>query len=56
MNFLIDTWEIIHPILQFGARVLDYIIVGLIILWIYKLTRGSFPYRLLAVLYYSRLI
>ena len=41
MNFLIDTWEIIHPILQFGARVLDYIIVGLIILWIYRLTRGT---------------
>jgi uncharacterized protein (TIGR00159 family) len=41
MNFLFDTWDVIHPILQFGARVLDYIIVGLIILWIYRLTRGT---------------
>ena len=41
MNFLFDTWEVIHPILQFGARILDLLLVGLIILWAYRLTRGT---------------
>ena len=41
MNFFIDTWDALHPLLQFGAKVLDILLVGLIVLWIYRLTRGT---------------
>jgi uncharacterized protein (TIGR00159 family) len=41
VNFLLETWEAILPLIQFGARILDILLVGIIILWLYRLTKGT---------------
>lgn len=41
MNFLLESWEAILPLIQFGARILDILLVGIIILWLYRLTKGT---------------
>jgi len=41
VNFLLESWEAILPLIQFGARILDVLLVGIIILWLYRLTKGT---------------
>jgi len=41
VNFLLESWEAILPLIQFGARILDILLVGIIILWLYRLTKGT---------------
>ena len=41
MSIIYETWELIQPFYQLGIRALDFLLVGLIILWIYRLTKGT---------------
>ena len=41
MNFLLESWEAVLPLIQFGARMLDLLLVGIIVLWLYRLTKGT---------------
>ncbi len=41
MNFLPESWEALFPLVQFGARILDVILVAVIVLWLYRLTKGT---------------
>ena len=41
MNFLLESWEVVFPLVQFGARILDVILVAVIVLWLYRLTKGT---------------
>ncbi len=41
MNFLLESWEAVLPLIQFGARMLDFILVLIIVLWLYRLTKGT---------------
>ncbi|MBM72180.1 MAG: TIGR00159 family protein [Crocinitomicaceae bacterium] len=41
MSFIYETWELIQPFYELGIKAFDYLLVGLIILWIYKLTKGT---------------
>lgn len=41
MSIVNDIWELIHPFIQMGFEILDYILVGIIVLWIYRLTKGT---------------
>ena len=41
MNILLESWEAILPLVQFGARILDVVLVGAIVLWLYRLTKGT---------------
>ncbi len=41
MSFIYDTWQIIQPFYELGIKVLDYLLVGLIVIWIYRLTKGT---------------
>ena len=41
MNFLLESWEAVFPLIQFGARILDVLLVGIIVLWLYRLTKGT---------------
>ena len=41
MNFLLEYWEAAFPLVQFGARILDIILVAAIVLWLYRLTKGT---------------
>ena len=41
MSFIYETWELIQPFYELGIKAFDYILVGLIILWIYRLTKGT---------------
>lgn len=41
MSFIYETWELIQPFYELGIKAFDYLLVGLIILWIYRLTKGT---------------
>ena len=41
MNFLLESWEAVWPLIQFGARILDVLLVLIIVLWLYRLTKGT---------------
>jgi diadenylate cyclase len=41
MTFAYEIWDLIQPFYQMGIKALDFLLVGLIILWIYRLTRGT---------------
>ena len=41
MNFLLEYWEALYPLVQIGARILDIILVAAIVLWLYRLTKGT---------------
>ena len=41
MSFIYETWELIQPFYELGMKAFDYLLVGLIILWIYRLTKGT---------------
>jgi diadenylate cyclase len=41
VNFLLEYWEALLPLVQFGARILDVILVAAIVLWLYRLTKGT---------------
>ncbi|HHZ96023.1 MAG TPA: diadenylate cyclase [Flavobacteriales bacterium] len=41
MNFLLESWEAILPLIQFAARIFDVVLVGIIVLWLYRLTKGT---------------
>ena len=41
MNFLIESWEAVLPLIQLGARILDVLLVLIIVLWLYRLTKGT---------------
>ena len=41
MNFLLEYWDALFPLVQFGARILDIILVAAIVLWLYRLTKGT---------------
>ncbi|PCJ79971.1 MAG: TIGR00159 family protein [Bacteroidetes bacterium] len=41
MNFILESWEAILPLMQFAARILDVILVVIIVLWLYRLTKGT---------------
>ncbi|MDA0569386.1 MAG: diadenylate cyclase [Bacteroidetes bacterium] len=41
MNFLLESWEAVFPLIQLGARILDFLLVGIIVLWLYRLTKGT---------------
>lgn len=41
MTLVYDIWEFIKPFFQIGFQVLDYILVGIIVLWAYRLTKGT---------------
>ena len=41
MNFLLESWEAVFPLIQFGARILDVLLVLIIVLWLYRLTKGT---------------
>jgi len=41
VNFLLESWEAVWPLIQFGARILDVLLVLIIVLWLYRLTKGT---------------
>ena len=41
MSFIYETWELFQPFYELGMKAFDYILVGLIILWVYRLTKGT---------------
>jgi len=41
VNFLLEYWEALFPLVQIGARILDIILVAAIVLWLYRLTKGT---------------
>ena len=41
MSIIYDTWEIVQPFYDMGIRAFDFLLVALIILWIYRLTKGT---------------
>jgi diadenylate cyclase len=41
VNFLLESWEAVFPLIQLGARILDFLLVGIIVLWLYRLTKGT---------------
>ena len=44
MSIIYETWELIQPFYELGIRAFDFLLVGLIILWIYRLTKGYICY------------
>ena len=41
MSIIYDTWEIVQPFYDMGIRAFDFLLVAFIILWIYRLTKGT---------------
>jgi diadenylate cyclase len=41
VNFLLEYWEALYPLVQIGARILDIFLVAAIVLWLYRLTKGT---------------
>ena len=41
MSIIYETWEVIQPFYELGVKVFDFLLVGLIVLWIYRLTKGT---------------
>lgn len=41
MTLVYDLWEFIRPFFQIGIKAFDFLLVGLIVLWVYRLTKGT---------------
>jgi diadenylate cyclase len=41
VNFLHEYWDAVLPLIQDGVSILDYLLVGMIVLWLYRLTKGT---------------